>query len=355
LGVVLERAGDWAVVKLADFKDTGVRIGSVLTSVNGELVMFDSYQQTIERLTNWQPPLRLDFRKAPSKSGYLKKMSETKKGTWKQTYFILDEGKLRFKNSDDPSEAVKREFPLLGAAVSLANYKDTGKRYCFRFLSGSTCLILRANNVAEMRDWAATLYHAIAIANGGRHVLAYERERIEAEEARQRAMEHQKVEQENAYIVDQICLALKTESIDDLTSALELAGSVSLTGELIDYAIVFLNKLVEKKSLLEDNDAFTGVTESSSASEGAGSTAVDSETAIDSSALGKIEEEVEEEDTAEVEDEPLQDAGAGSKVAEVIWDGITRHVKKCSKDGEGCHYFNTKPIMFTTNLFRIRC
>jgi hypothetical protein len=39
----------------------------------------------------------------------------------------------------------------------------------------------------EMMEWASTLYHAIAIANGGSHILSLERKRAEAEEARQRA------------------------------------------------------------------------------------------------------------------------------------------------------------------------
>jgi hypothetical protein len=62
LGLVLERSGDWALVKLANQDTTHVSIGSALTSVNGNDVILSPYQDTIKRLTAWQPPLKLGFR-----------------------------------------------------------------------------------------------------------------------------------------------------------------------------------------------------------------------------------------------------------------------------------------------------
>ena len=59
LGIVLERSGEWAVVKKATIDGSGVRVGSVLTSINGDSVIVNSYQSTISRLRNWTPPLRL--------------------------------------------------------------------------------------------------------------------------------------------------------------------------------------------------------------------------------------------------------------------------------------------------------
>lgn len=69
LGILLERAGEWAIVKEANFEETGVRVGSVLTAINGEIVMFNRYQETMAKLKDWSPPLRLDFRLAPEKTG----------------------------------------------------------------------------------------------------------------------------------------------------------------------------------------------------------------------------------------------------------------------------------------------
>ena len=38
LGLVLERSSEWAIVKLANTDETGVTVGSVLYTVNGQTV-----------------------------------------------------------------------------------------------------------------------------------------------------------------------------------------------------------------------------------------------------------------------------------------------------------------------------
>lgn len=179
LGVVLERTGEWAVVKLSNARDTGVYVGSALISVNGIDVTRLSYAQTIEKLKNWKPPLQLGFRKAPFKAGFLNKQARTSRSNsrknWKPRYFILDEGRLMYKENDTTDMTLKGDVPLMGSAVSLAQESETGRPFCLKLVSGVTYLIMAAPSAEEQLDWAATLYHAIAIANGGAHLLALEK------------------------------------------------------------------------------------------------------------------------------------------------------------------------------------
>ena len=193
LGVVLERSGEWAIVKLSNQRETGVSIGSALTSINGESCVLKSYAQTIEKLKNWKPPLHLGFRRAPHKSGYLVKLSRQRRGNtqknWKERFFVLDEGRLIYKESNSADAPIKGDVPLMGSAVSLVSSAETGKFFCFRVVSGVTSLVMQGLTMDEMVDWASTLYHAIAIANGGSHILSMERKRVEEEAARERARE----------------------------------------------------------------------------------------------------------------------------------------------------------------------
>jgi hypothetical protein len=69
IGVTLEQHGEWAVVKLVTNVQEQVEIGSVLTKVNGQNVMLDSYHTTVSRIRGWTPPMTLTFRKAPTRVG----------------------------------------------------------------------------------------------------------------------------------------------------------------------------------------------------------------------------------------------------------------------------------------------
>jgi hypothetical protein len=191
LGVVLERSGEWAIVKLSNFRDTGVSIGSALTSINGESCILKPYAATIDKLKNWRPPLHLGFRRAPKKTGFLVKLARQRRGSnaknWKRRFFVLEEGRLVYKEVDSADSPIKGDVSLMGSAVSLVSSVETGKFFCFRVVSGVTSLTMQGETLDEMMDWASCLYHAIAIANGGAHILGIERKRVDEEEARIRA------------------------------------------------------------------------------------------------------------------------------------------------------------------------
>lgn len=203
LGVVLERSGEWAVVKLSNVRDTGVSIGSALTSINGDSCVLKTYSQTIDLLKNWKPPLTLGFRRPPALSGYMVKLSRQRRGNsqknWQKRFFCLSEGRLMYKESES-TPVVKGDVPLMGSAVSLVSSTETGKFFCFRLVSGVTSLVMQGETLDEMMEWASTLYHAIAVANGGSHILGVERQRVgkelEKERVRQEAVEQRRLAEE---------------------------------------------------------------------------------------------------------------------------------------------------------------
>lgn len=264
LGIVLEKASEWAMVKKSNYAETGVKIGSALTSINGEIIMFNKYDTVMHTLKGWltgalQPPLTLTFRLAPEKVGFLMKKSTVANiTTWKARYCILGEGKFVLKESDEADAKTRGEIPLLGAAVSLMSTAETGKFYCFRVLVGVYELIMQAADLKDMIDWAATIYHAIAVANGGGHILQYELGRIKAEQERHRQMQEalnaQRMDEENRFVVEMISHAIEYEDIDELQRALQLAEQYGLVGELIDFATARLRELLESREALASNE-----------------------------------------------------------------------------------------------------
>ena len=187
LGVVFERSGDWAIIKSSSNADeTGILVGSVLSKIDNDSYILDNYQNTIDRLKGWTPPLSLTFRKAPGKNGFLLKESRSRsnpqKKVWKKRYFMLGEGRLQYKDSPEPEARVKGECPLMGSVVSLIREGEAGgKHNCFRFMSGMMYLTLQCANEKQMMDWTSGVYHAISIANGGSYILQYERDRLAAQ------------------------------------------------------------------------------------------------------------------------------------------------------------------------------
>jgi hypothetical protein len=312
IGIVLERAGEWAITKIADFKETGVKTGSALTFVNGETVIFDEYKQTIGRFKNWKPPLSLIFRVSPSKFGYLKKRLNSSNGTiWRKYYFQLDEGKLCYKNSEEVTEKMIQEIPLVGALVAFVSKEEAGKKYCFKFISGASCLVLHARSTEEMREWAAILYHAIAIANGGKHIIEFERQRLIEEELREQALKLQKVEEETAYLLELIQNAVVEENIENLRLALEAAENAGVSGEFVDYAKEFLVKLTKSHhahSLPDVNYAQSYNTSSSTVYE---SVVVTEEGEEDVEAYEAEGDEIEEEvNIIEIIEEDIEEASS---------------------------------------------
>lgn len=260
LGLVMQKVEEWALAmdfKGYDAKVTGVVPGSVLTSVNDELVMFDDYFSTIGRLKDWKPPLKLTFRKAPEKHGYLNKRSATTKdgqASWKKRFFVLGEGKLSIFASETMVQDTKVDLPLQNASVALVHSSEYDKFFCFRVQIDMISLVLQASSLEEMLDWAAMLYHAIAVANGGKHIIEYEKRRQEEEAARIAAFMASQFGEEYMYIATALNDAMANNSIEELQVALETAYSVGLTGgEFIQFSQQFLQRLMEEQAVSQND------------------------------------------------------------------------------------------------------
>ena len=260
LGINLDKAAEWAMVKKSIFADTGVKVGSALHAINGDVVMFQKYDNVMKHLRGWVtgallPPLTLCFRMAPEKTGYLmKKSTVANVPTWKARYCVLGEGRFTLKESEDIHAKIRGEIPLNGASISLMSTQETGKYFCFRILVGVYELILQAADLKDVMDWAATIYHAIAIANGGGHIIPYENARIRAEEERLAALKHQKIEEENRHVVEMISRAIEFNDISGLKKALEIAHQLGIVGELIDYANERLRQMLEDEESMQIHD-----------------------------------------------------------------------------------------------------
>jgi len=191
LGLVLERSANWALVKIANQDSTHVTVGSALNTVNDDSVVLNDYNDTIKLLTAWSPPLKLGFRLAPEKKGWVTKQGrgrKTKRKNWKPRYFVLAEGRLSYYSDSGPDAELKGVVHLMGSAVSLVPRSETGQYFCFKIVSGITGIVMQGLTVDDMMEWAVTIYHAIAVANGGGFILDVEREnqstRIKEEKAK---------------------------------------------------------------------------------------------------------------------------------------------------------------------------
>lgn len=176
-GVVLERVGEWAVVKQSKAELTGVFVGSTLVSVNDKDITQLNYSDTICALRNWAPPLCLQFRRTKRRVGYLLKQTKFTDSSitsnWTRRYFILDEGSLMYKVNDSEDTLLTWRMPLMGSSVCYIDKKETGRHFCLKIVSGVKKLIIAASSAEEQLDWYASLYHAIALANGGGYLHYY--------------------------------------------------------------------------------------------------------------------------------------------------------------------------------------
>lgn len=263
LGVVLVKAGEWAFAKVANFKETGVKVGSALYSINNEPVWNLKYAEVVDRLKGWYPPLALGFRQAPEKSGFLLKKSTTKKNQvqWKKKFFVMEEGKLYFQNGEGASYGKRGEIALFGAAISLVKSEDldAGHFYCFRVLSGLVTYTLEARDLEDMREWTAMLYHAIAFANGGAYIIAHDLELVAEEEERLRAMavqeelERENASKERAELFAKMKIAVEERALEALEECLGETEACGMEGEFVEYAKKVLETLhKEEERRVED-------------------------------------------------------------------------------------------------------
>jgi hypothetical protein len=273
LGVVFKPIDNWAVVKDFDGYDptsTGIYPGSVLVAVNNQDTMFTDFGTTThmiqEAFQDQDSAMKLTFRKAPQKAGYLNKRSAGRKGTaatWHQRYFELRDGKLTIAPTGQDGNTEQLEIPLKDAVISLVPYTDFMVDNCFRIQIGLITLVLQGSDLADCIDWAATLTHSVALANGGQHITAYETGRAELEHNLQEALAQappEFIEDANiAPCVDAIMAAVASESVTELQAALDGAYSNQKlvdSGHLSDFldcAVAIINKLMEDAQFEEDD------------------------------------------------------------------------------------------------------
>lgn len=142
IGIMLEKSIELGIVKSITNINNGVSIGSALVAINGQSIIHNTYQETINLLQDWKPPLRLKFLIQSIKEGYIMIRSISNHHTlnihkyiWKKKYIILKEGKLIIQESSD-NNLKNRIIPLCASCVSLVKIAEAGKYYCFKILSG---------------------------------------------------------------------------------------------------------------------------------------------------------------------------------------------------------------------------
>ena len=273
LGVVFKPVDNWAMVK--DFTGydpsvTGIYPGSVLVAVNDEDVMFQDFGTATSMIQaafqDKDDAMKLTFRRSPNKEGYLNKRSAGRKGqpaTWHQRYFKLENGVFTIAPSGKDGNTEPIEVPLKDATVSLVPYSEYMVDNCFRIQVGVISLVLQGADLADCIDWAALLTHAIAISNGGQHILEYEKMRSELEHNLQEALNiapHEFLEDEEiAPLVQAIFEAVTAEDCGQLQDALDaahlnqkLVSSGHLT-EFLEAGAAIFNKLQEDAAYEEED------------------------------------------------------------------------------------------------------
>lgn len=56
--MVLEKVGDWAIVKISNFEESGVKVGSVLSAINNVAVVTSPYDEIVSQLKEWYINIR---------------------------------------------------------------------------------------------------------------------------------------------------------------------------------------------------------------------------------------------------------------------------------------------------------
>jgi hypothetical protein len=191
LGMVFQPVLDWALIKAYDGYDdktTGATPGSALMYINDVDMMYSSFTDTTTMLKDCfhQPePLHLHFRRAPTKSGYMNKKSANKKNgkaKWINRGFELNAGKLYIYPIEGEGEH-PIILPIKDAKVSLVPYSEYLRENCFSISIGPVSMVLQAESLEEMLDWAATLKYAVAIASGGGYILEHLQKQYDDQQA----------------------------------------------------------------------------------------------------------------------------------------------------------------------------
>lgn len=192
LGLVLERIGEWAVVAETPVT-TAVRVGDVLSEVEGVPCLLEAYDDTFARCAaarRSRVPYTLTFRRAPFHRGWLRKRSRGRSASrfsgltgWKRRFFVLRCGTLTYYDREPGSSSV----PKPKGAFSLARRCTVRIRYNDGILepalmAANDRLVIRGADSGDVRNWAALCTVATAHATGGTALLRdYERERLGVE------------------------------------------------------------------------------------------------------------------------------------------------------------------------------
>jgi hypothetical protein len=175
LGLVTQKRGNWAtVVTIADDGPAEMGFDDVITSVNGQDVMSNTYEDTIQLIRDGRKTgLVLYMRRATHKSGMLNKLArggmfKGKVKTWATRYVWLHSGVVEYYDGQEEDSNLKGDVPLMGSTLKLLSEEEVSRPNCLQLTSsaGKGALTLEAASPEERLDWAASLYHAISIANG---------------------------------------------------------------------------------------------------------------------------------------------------------------------------------------------
>jgi hypothetical protein len=108
LGFNVKRRGDWAVISAVDdqsHSDNEITVGSVLYSINNKPVLLESYEETIQSLKSWTPPMTLRFFHPPSYRGPLSLCRNQNSKRAQRYLFVLEDGVLTWQKAVDESTA----------------------------------------------------------------------------------------------------------------------------------------------------------------------------------------------------------------------------------------------------------
>jgi hypothetical protein len=176
LGFKVKPKGDnWALVSDSN-AGNGIAKGSVLMAVNERAVLSEGLYAVYEKeLKEWTPPIIFKFRQPASGGGAL---YTTRGGKWKRQYSFLESGVMRFFRIEGSSATpveLESFFNLEGSCVRpipktapIAHNRD----HCFVLMGSCGQLVCQCHDSDDRNTWVATLYYAIAMANGATFVEA---------------------------------------------------------------------------------------------------------------------------------------------------------------------------------------